>query len=67
MRKYKHFFPLINGKRQYKNPWFKGWWGNFMDRMFPTERSYLISSEHQSLIDNNSDNTHQNDKKNEIV
>ena len=50
VRKYKYLFPLLsNGKRHYKNPWFKGWFGNCMDRMQPSERSYMIPEEQQGL------------------
>jgi hypothetical protein len=50
LRKYKYFFPSINGIKKYKNPWFKGWLGNFMDRMQPNERCYIIPEEHQNLL-----------------
>ena len=51
VRKYKYLYPpSATGKRQYKNPWFKGYWGNFMDRMNPSPQCYEIPSDHQSLI-----------------
>jgi hypothetical protein len=49
VRKYKYFYPTINGKKQYRNPWFKGWMGNFMDRMQPSEMCYTIPADHQAL------------------
>jgi len=50
VRKYKYLYPVVNGKRQYKNPWFKGYWGNFMDRMNPSSACYEVPSDHESLI-----------------
>jgi hypothetical protein len=50
VRRYKYLYPVVNGKRQYKNPWFKGFWGNFMDRMNPSPACYEISLEHESLV-----------------
>lgn len=29
-------------RRRYKNPWFRGYWGNIMDRLDPSERSYML-------------------------
>ena len=49
LRKYKYFFTTVNGKRQFRNPWNKGWLGNLMDRMNPSDRSYMIPAEHQPL------------------
>jgi hypothetical protein len=51
VRKYKYLFPIstTTGKRKYQNPWFKGWFGNMMDRMQPSERAYMIPEEHQGL------------------
>jgi ankyrin repeat protein len=51
VRKYKYLYPpSANGKRQYKNPWFKGYWGNFMDRMNPSPTCYEVASDHESLM-----------------
>ncbi|KAL3919599.1 MAG: hypothetical protein SGILL_003677 [Bacillariaceae sp.] len=51
VRKYKYLYPpSATGKRQYKNPWFKGYWGNFMDRMNPSPASYEVAADHESLI-----------------
>jgi len=52
IRKYKYFYPKVDGKRQYKNPWYKGWMGNAMEKFFPTERSYTLPEEHASLLGN---------------
>jgi hypothetical protein len=49
VRKYKYLYPTINGKRQYRNPWFKGWMGNFMDRMKPSKMCYTIPADLQAL------------------
>ena len=56
VQKYRYFFPLRNGQRKYKNPWFKGWMGNIMDRMNPSESSYTISEDYQSLLQGKGDN-----------
>jgi DHHC palmitoyltransferase len=37
-------------QRRYKNPWFKGWWGNFMDRFNPSEASYMLPEQHEGLL-----------------
>jgi palmitoyltransferase ZDHHC13/17 len=51
VRKYKYLYPPSStGKRQYKNPWFKGYLGNFMERMNPSPQSYEIPSDHESLM-----------------
>lgn len=54
VRKYKYLYPVSSksGKRHYRNPWFKGWFGNFMDRMQPNDRCYLITTEQQALLIN---------------
>jgi hypothetical protein len=49
VRKYKYLFPSVNGHRRYRNPWFKGWMGNMMDRMQPSDACYLIPKEHEPL------------------
>jgi hypothetical protein len=49
VRKYKYLYPTINGKRTYRNPWFKGWWGNTMDRLHPTDMCYMIAADRQGL------------------
>lgn len=49
VRKYKYFFPAVNGRRQYRNPWFKGWLGNLMDRLQPSDACYIVPQEHQPL------------------
>eukprot|EP00980_Cylindrotheca_fusiformis_P004177 scaffold909_cov135-Cylindrotheca_fusiformis.AAC.34 len=56
LRRYKYFFPQVNGHRQYRNPWFKGWIGNFLDRMNPSERCYIIPEEHESLMNRGDEN-----------
>jgi hypothetical protein len=53
VRKYKYLYPTINGKRTYRNPWFKGWWGNTMDRFHPTDMCYMIPAERQGLTSSN--------------
>jgi hypothetical protein len=58
VRKYKYLYPTnASGKRNYRNPWFKGWMGNFMDRMQPSDRCYLITTEQQSLMMGSSSKT----------
>mmetsp|Transcript_133691 Transcript_133691/g.198727 ORF Transcript_133691/g.198727 Transcript_133691/m.198727 type:complete len:660 (+) Transcript_133691:163-2142(+) len=59
VRKYKYLYPTSSksGKRHYRNPWFKGWMGNFMDRMQPSDRCYLITNEQQALMIAGSPNT----------
>jgi hypothetical protein len=54
VRKYKYLYPVVNGKRQYKNPWFKGYWGNFMDRLNPSPACYELPSDHEALISGHS-------------
>jgi hypothetical protein len=49
VRKYKYLYPTVNGKRTYRNPWFKGWWGNTMDRLHPTDMCYMIAADRQGL------------------
>ena len=56
IRKYKYFFPNVNGRRAYKNPWFKGWLGNMMDRFNPSEKVYTIPEDFQSLLQSNGEN-----------
>mmetsp|Transcript_18337 Transcript_18337/g.42257 ORF Transcript_18337/g.42257 Transcript_18337/m.42257 type:complete len:648 (+) Transcript_18337:105-2048(+) len=53
MRRYKYLHPVINGRRVYKNPWDKGYLGNFMDRFYPSPACYEIHSDFQSLINKN--------------
>ena len=53
VRKYKYLFPLVNGHRRYRNPWFKGWVGNMLDRMQPSDACYLIPNEHEPLQGSN--------------
>jgi hypothetical protein len=50
VRKYKYLYKIQNGKKVYKNPWFKGWWGNAMDRFSPSERCYMIPKDQQELL-----------------
>ena len=50
VRKYKYLYKSHHGKKTYKNPWFKGWFGNAMDRMNPSERCYMIAKEKESLL-----------------
>lgn len=50
VRKYKYLYPVVNGKRQYNNPWFKGFFGNFMDRMNPSPASYEVPADHEALL-----------------
>jgi hypothetical protein len=49
VRKYKYLYPIVNGKRKFRNPWFKGWFRNVMDRMQPSEKCYTIPADLQSL------------------
>jgi hypothetical protein len=35
--------------RKYKNPWFKGSWGNMMDRLFPSDACYMIAEDQVPL------------------
>ncbi|KAG7372327.1 ankyrin repeat domain protein [Nitzschia inconspicua] len=58
VRKYKYLYPpSAKGKRQYKNPWFKGYWGNIMDRMCPSKQCYEIPHDHEALISGHSVDT----------
>lgn len=50
LRKYKYLYPMINNKRQYRNPWDKGYFRNFMDRMNPSSSCYEILNDYQPLI-----------------
>eukprot|EP00751_Fragilariopsis_kerguelensis_P029192 CAMPEP_0170918106 /NCGR_PEP_ID=MMETSP0735-20130129/7777_1 /TAXON_ID=186038 /ORGANISM="Fragilariopsis kerguelensis, Strain L26-C5" /LENGTH=657 /DNA_ID=CAMNT_0011316505 /DNA_START=65 /DNA_END=2038 /DNA_ORIENTATION=+ len=50
VRKYKYLYPMINNKRQYKNPWDKGYFNNFIDRMNPSSACYEIREDHEALI-----------------
>lgn len=56
LRKYKYLYPMINNKRQYRNPWDKGYVGNFMDRMNPSTACYEIREDklYESLISSSS-------------
>ena len=52
LKKYHYFFPKkANGKRHFKNPWFKGILGNLNARMNPSENSYVLPLEHQGLLE----------------
>lgn len=53
VRKYKYLYPTVNGKRQYRNPWFKGWRGNALDRLFPNDMCYQIAGDQQGLMNRN--------------
>lgn len=50
VRRYKYLYPVVRGKRQYKNPWFKGFFGNFMDRMSPSKACYEVPEDHVALM-----------------
>jgi palmitoyltransferase ZDHHC13/17 len=45
-------------QRRYKNPWFKGWWGNLMDRFHPSEASYMLPEQHEGLLPLTTNNNH---------
>lgn len=49
-RRYKYLYPLVDNKRQFRNPWDKGYFGNFMDRMHPSRLCYEIPDDHHSLV-----------------
>jgi len=53
LRRYKYLHPVISGRRVYKNPWDKGYLGNFMDRFNPSKACYEIHSDFESLINKN--------------
>jgi len=55
MRKYPYLYIEEENRKKYKNPWFKGWMGNIMDRMQPSERCYVIPEDHQSLLHSKGD------------
>jgi hypothetical protein len=40
--------------KKYRNPYFKGWWGNIMDRMFPSESCYLLPDDQNYLLSSTS-------------
>lgn len=50
--RYDYFWELDSrGQRHFRNPWNKGRWANFMERIFyPGPQSYQLSSQHQSLM-----------------
>ena len=50
LRRYKYLHPVINGRRVFKNPWDKGFFGNLMDRFNPSPACYEIHSDFESLI-----------------
>ena len=52
IRRYKYLYPVDvrSGSRHYKNPWDKGYVGNFMDRMNPSPACYEIHADFESLI-----------------
>lgn len=53
LKKYHYFFPTkTNGKKHYKNPWFKGVVGNFNERMNPSESSYVLPADYKGLLEN---------------
>jgi len=54
VRKYKYLYPMINNKRQYRNPWDKGYFRNFMDRLNPSPACYEIQEYHESLMGSSS-------------
>jgi len=53
LRRYKYFYPVIDGRRIFKNPWDKGYLGNFMDRLNPSPACYEIHSDFEALINKN--------------
>ena len=53
IRRYKYLYPMINNKRQYRNPWDKGYFNNFIDRMNPSSACYEIREDHEGLIASN--------------
>ena len=54
VQKYNYFWitdPKEPGLRRFRNPWFKGRWKNFCERIFfPTPASYLLPEEYQGLL-----------------
>jgi len=53
LRRYKYFYPVIDGRRVFKNPWNKGYLDNFKDRFNPSPACYEIHSDFESLINKN--------------
>jgi hypothetical protein len=48
VKRYKYLW--TTGKnRKYRNPWFKGYWGNLMDRLAPSDACYMVAAEHEPL------------------
>lgn len=56
--KYKYLYPVIGGRRVYKNPWDKGYFNNFMDRFHPSPACYEIHSDFEALINKNAPMPH---------
>eukprot|EP00934_Nitzschia_sp_Nitz4_P000834 Nitzschia sp. Nitz4//NODE_389_length_21930_cov_67.393920//9069//11776//NITZ4_additional_000049-RA//-1//CDS//3329531871//834//frame0 len=49
VRKYPYLYRTVNGRSLYHNPWFKGWFGNMMDRVNPSDACYMVPTERQPL------------------
>jgi len=39
-----------NNSRRYRNPWFRGWMANIMDRFNPSEASYMLPEQQERLL-----------------
>mmetsp|Transcript_16179 Transcript_16179/g.44791 ORF Transcript_16179/g.44791 Transcript_16179/m.44791 type:complete len:647 (-) Transcript_16179:208-2148(-) len=50
MMRYKYLFPVISGRRIYRNPWDKGFVGNVLGKLNPSRACYEIPSDFESLI-----------------
>ena len=51
VRRYDHFWTKDSqGQRKYRNPWFQGYWNNVLDRFFPTQASYRLPDQQDSLL-----------------
>lgn len=49
--RYEHFWTTdSSGHRKYRNPWFQGYWNNVLDRFFPTQASYRLPGQQESLL-----------------
>lgn len=52
--KYKYFWESIGDGKRFRNPWDKGFVGNILDRLHPTEASYMLEDEKAGLLQPNS-------------
>lgn len=57
--RYEHFWTTdSSGHRKYRNPWFQGYWNNVLDRFFPTQASYRLPGQQESLLSQKGGHNH---------